>query len=258
MKSKYGENFMGKKLKQQRRGKGSPAYAAPHKRFKVNLAYRIYDDMEKAGVLTGRVIKFVDDPAHHAILMLVKYENKEENYLIAPEGIAIGDTIDAGAQGQLTLGSVLPLYRTPDGMYVYNIERNPGDGGRMVKAPGNYATVIAKKGNDVYLRLPSKETIVISNECRAQLGIVAGGGRLDKPLLRAGNAFYKNKARNRLWPKNRGVHMSAYCHPHGGKQHHVGKPTTVARSTPPGGKVGHIAARTTGRRKTKRAGLEIQ
>ncbi len=249
---------MGKKLKQQRRGKGSPTYAAPHRRFKVDLAYRVYDDIEKAGVLKGRVIKFIDDPAHHAILMLVKYENKEQNYLLAPEGIAIGDIIDAGAQGQLTLGSVLPLYRVPDGMYVYNIERNPGDGGKMVKAPGSYATVISKKGNEVYLKLPSKETIVVSNECRAQLGIIAGGGRLDKPLLKAGNSFYKYKARNKYWPMNRGVHMSAYCHPHGGKQHHAGTSTTVARGAPPGAKVGHIAARTTGKRKAKKIGPEIE
>lgn len=239
---------MGKLLKQQRRGKGSPSYAAPHKRFKANLAYRTYDDAEKTGVLKGRVAKFIDDPGHHALLMLVRYDNKEENHLIAPEGIAIGDVIDIGAQGQLTLGSVLPLYRIPDGMYAFNIERNPGDGGKFVKAPGSHATVISKKGNDVYIRLPSNETIVVSNECRAQLGVVAGGGRLEKPLLKAGNAHYKYHALNRLWPKVRGVHMSAYCHPHGGKQHHVGKPTTVARSTPPGGKVGHIAARTTGRR----------
>jgi len=71
-------------------------------------------------------------------------------------------------------------------------------------------------------------------------------------MLTAGNQYHKMKALNRLWPVPRGVHQSAYNHPHGGKQHHVGKPTTVARGTPPGGKVGHIAARQTGRRKGKR------
>ncbi len=247
---------MGKRLKQQRRGKGSPTYAAPHKRFKVDLSYRQYDDIEKAGVLKAEVVKFVDNPLHHAPLILVKYENKEENHLIAPEGIAIGDIIDVGAQGRFVLGSVLPLYRFPDGAYAFNIERNAGDGGKMVKAPGSYAIVVAKKGSDIYLKLPSKKTIVVSNECRAQVGVAAGGGRLKKPLLKAGNAYYKYHALNRYWPKVRGVHMAAYCHPHGGKQHHVGKPTTVPRSAPPGAKVGHIAAKATGRKKARKTAVQ--
>jgi len=247
---------MGKRLKQQRRGSGSPAYRSPHSRYKTDLVYRTYDDVEKASVLTGTVLCFVDDPARDAILMRVRYDNNESGYLLAPEGIAIGDTVDVGAQGKLRLGSVLPLYRMPDGAYIFNIERNPGDGGKLVRAPGSSATIISKEDKYVYLKLPSKTTLILSNECRAQLGVVSGGGRGEKPLMKAGTAHYKYRCRNRLWPKNRGVHMAAYCHPHGGKQHHVGKPTTVARGTPPGGKVGHIAARSTGRRKAKKTGEE--
>jgi large subunit ribosomal protein L2 len=124
----------------------------------------------------------------------------------------------------------------------------------MVRAPGSYATIISKESDQVYIKLPSKTTLILSNECRAQLGIICGGGRGEKPLLKAGNSFYKLRmARHRYWPKNRGVHMAAYNHPHGGKQHHVGKPTTIARGAPPGSKVGHIAARSTGRRKSKKA-----
>jgi large subunit ribosomal protein L2 len=246
--------LMGKRLKQQKRGRGSPRYRAPTKRFKADLNYRPYDDVEKTGVLTGRVLSLVDDPARTALLMQVLYENNERGWLLAPEGIAVGDRIEVGSQGRLTLGSVLPLYRMPDGAYIFNIERNAGDGGKMVKAPGSYANIVAKEGKIVYVKLPSRATVVLSNECRAQLGVVSGGGRLEKPMLKAGNQFHKMTARHRLWPVPRGVHQSAYNHPHGGKQHHVGKPTTVARSTPPGGKVGHIAARQTGRRKGKKAG----
>jgi len=242
---------MGKRLKQQRRGGGSPAYRSPHSRYKVDLLYRTYDDVEKTGVLSGKIVGFVDDPGRDALLMAVRYENHERGYLLAPEGIAIGDEVDVGSQAKLSLGSVLPLYRIPDGAYIFNLERNPGDGGKMVRAPGGFASVIAKEGQVVYVKLPSKATLILSNECRAQLGVVAGGGRGEKPMLKAGNAHYKYRCRNRLWPRLRGVHMAAYCHPHGGKQHHVGKPTTVARGTPPGGKVGHIAARSTGRKKGK-------
>ncbi|MDO8554221.1 MAG: 50S ribosomal protein L2 [Candidatus Micrarchaeota archaeon] len=244
---------MGKRLKQQRRGSASPRYIAPTSRFKTDLNYRSYDDLEKTGVLRGKVLKLVDDPARDTILISVRYDNGEVGYVLAPEGIAIGDYIEVGAQARLLLGSVLPLYRIPDGAYIFNIERNAGDGGKMVRAPGSYANIISKENDVVYLRLPSKTTIIISNECRAQIGVAAGGGRLDKPMLKAGNSFHKFTARHRRWPMNRGVHQSAYNHPHGGKQHHVGKPTTIARGSPPGSKVGHIAARSTGRRKSKKA-----
>lgn len=246
---------MGKRLKQQRRGY-SPRYRAPKSRFKADLNYRQYDDIEKTGVLRGEVLEFVDDPARDALLMKIKYDNNEKTFLLAPEGIGVGDYIEAGANGKLKLGNVLPLYRIPDGAYIFNIERRAGDGGKLVKAPGSYANIVSKEGDIVYIKLPSKSVITLSNECRAQLGIVAGGGRGEKPMLKAGNSFHKFKARNRLWPTLRGVHMAAYNHPHGGKQHHVGKPTTVARGAPPGSKVGHIAARSTGRRKTKKAGKE--
>jgi len=243
---------MGKRLAQQRRGSGSPTYRAPSKRYKVDLCYRSYDDIEKTGVLRGEVVGLVDDPAHHAILMKISYENKEKGYLPAPEGIAVGDFIDVGAQGKLTLGSVLPLYRIPDGAYIYNLERSPGDGGKLVKSPGSFATIVSKEGGKVYVKLPSKAIAVVSSECRAQIGIICGGGRLEKPLLKASGSFYKHRSRSRIWPKVRGVHMSAYSHPHGGKQHHVGKPTTVSRGASPGSKVGHLAAKSTGRKKTKR------
>jgi large subunit ribosomal protein L2 len=244
---------MGKRLKQQRRGSGSPSYRSSSSRYKVDLVYRSYDDTEKAGVMSAVVKSFSDDPGRDALLMKVKYENNESGYLLAPEGIAIGDEIDVGAQGRLTLGSVLPLYRVPDGAYIFNLERNPGDGGKMVRAPGSFASVVSREGRFVFVKLPSKITLALSNECRVQLGVVCGGGRSEKPLLKAGAAHHKYKARNRNWPKVRGVHMAAYSHPHGGKQHHAGKPTTVARGTPPGGKVGHLAAKSTGRRKSKRA-----
>jgi large subunit ribosomal protein L2 len=243
---------MGKRLKQQKRGY-SPRYRSPGHRFTTDLSYRVYDDMEKTGVLKAQVKHIVDDPGRDSLLMKVRYENNEEGYLLAPEGVAVGDSLEVGAQAKLKLGNVLPLYRIPDGAYIYNIERNPGDGGKMVKAPGSYANIVSHEGNLVYVKLPSRNVKILSNECRAQLGIISGGGRLEKPMLKAGNSFHKMKARNRLWPTLRGVHMSAYNHPHGGKQHHTGKPTTRARSSPPGSKVGHIAARTTGRKSAKKA-----
>ncbi len=241
---------MGKRLKQQRRGRGTPRYLSPKARYKVNLCYRTYDDVEKTGVIRGQVLNFVDDPARNALLMEVKYDNNESGFLLAPEGVCVGDYVELGVQARIAFGNVLPLYRIPEGTYVYDIELRPGDGGKLVRAPGTYGIVIAREGSVVSIKLPSRKIIEVSSECRAQVGIVNGGGQNEKPLMKAGTAHHKHKAKNRQWPKLRGVKMSAYNHPHGGKQHHVGKPTTVARGTPPGGKVGHIAASRTGR-KTK-------
>lgn len=240
---------MGKRLKQQRRGKGTPKYRAPSSRFKVDLKYRKYDDIEKTGVLKGKIVDLIDDPGREALLMKVKFENNEEAHLLAHEGAIVGEYIEVGAQAKLQAGNVVPLYRVPDGAYIFNLELKPGDGGKIVKAPGSFAIVISKEKDKVYVKLPSKNIISLSPECRVQLGVVNGGGRKEQPLLKAGNAFYKYKARNRLWPRNRGVKMSAYNHPHGGKQHHIGKSSTVARGAPPGSKVGHIAAKATGRKK---------
>lgn len=247
---------MGNRLRHQRRGKGSPKYRAKSAKYKVDLRYRNYDDVEKTGMLKGRVVKFVDDPARESILMEVIYDNEEKQYLLAPEGIAIGDHIETGAQAKVTNGGVLPLYRIPDGSPVFNVEKNPGDGGKLVKSPGNYATLVSKDNNVVYIKLPSRKTITLSNECRAQLGVISGGGKKEKPLMKAGKAYYKHRAKGKIWPYTRGVAMSPYSHPHGGKQHHEGRPTTVKRGDPPGRKVGHIAAKSTGRKRTKKVTKE--
>ena len=244
---------MGKRLKHQRRGSGSPAYLAPRTRYKVDLQYRPYDDLEKTGMIRAMITNFIDDPGRDALVMEVLYDNGEKGHLLAHEGAMIGDFLEIGAQAKLCAGNLVPLYRLPDGAYVFNLERSPGDRGKLIKAPGSYAMIISREKDKVFVKLPSKHTVTLSADCRAQVGIVCGGGRGERPLLKAGNSFYKYHARNRLWPHNRGVKMSVYNHPFGGKQHHEGKPTTVARGAPPGRKVGHIAARSTGRKKSVRS-----
>jgi len=101
----------------------------------------------------------------------------------------------------------------------------------------------------VQVRLPSGTKKWFKEECRATIGIVAGGGRIDKPLLKAGRAFHKYRVKRNSWPKTRGVAMNPVEHPHGGGNHqHIGHPSTCARSAVPGQKVGMIAARRTGPR----------
>jgi large subunit ribosomal protein L2 len=242
---------MGKRLIQQKLGKGSPSYKRPSSRCKTDLEYRNLDELEKNGKLGGEVIGFVDDPARSAILMEVKFDNAEKSLFIAPEGAMIGERIEVGASAGVKPGNVLPLNAIPEGMPVYDIELSPGDGGRLVRSSGTSAFIVSHEGGIVTVRLPSKKLKMIDGRCRAQVGVICGGGRLEKPFLKAGKKFYAMGAMNRRWPNVRGVAMNPYNHPFGGKEHHKGRPSTVSRSTPPGRKVGHLASRRTGRRRGK-------
>lgn len=137
----------------------------------------------------------------------------------------------------------------PEGTIVCNVEGKAGDRGAFARSSGNYATVISH-GDDgkSRIKLPSGIKKTVPSTCRAMVGIVAGGGRLDKPLLKAGRAYHKYKVKRNCWPKVRGVAMNPVEHPHGGGNHqHIGHASTVCRSAPPGQKVGLIAARRTGR-----------
>jgi len=242
---------MGKKLIQQKLGKGSPSYRRPSNRCKADVEYRSLDDIEKTGKLSGQIIDFIDDPARNALLMEVKFENNEKNILIAPEGAMIGEVIEVGVGAGLRFGNVLPLSSVPDGMPVYNIEITPGDGGRLVRTSGTTAFIVSHEAGFVTVRLPSKKLKILDGRCRAEIGVICGGGRLEKPFLKAGKRFHAMGAMNRRWPNVRGVAMNPYNHPFGGKEHHKGRGSSVSRSTPPGRKVGHLASRRTGRRRGK-------
>eukprot|EP00091_Calanus_sinicus_P024856 TRINITY_DN9158_c0_g1_i1.p1 TRINITY_DN9158_c0_g1~~TRINITY_DN9158_c0_g1_i1.p1 ORF type:complete len:162 (-),score=54.21 TRINITY_DN9158_c0_g1_i1:71-511(-) len=125
-----------------------------------------------------------------------------------------------------------------------------GDRGKLARASGNYATVIAHNPDTkrTRVKLPSGNKKVIPSANRAMIGIVAGGGRIDKPMLKAGRSYHKYKAKRNSWPKVRGVAMNPVEHPHGGGNHqHIGKASTVKRGTSAGRKIGLIAARRTGR-----------
>jgi large subunit ribosomal protein L2 len=237
---------MGKNLHQQRRGRGTNAFRKPPNTFKADVTF---GSIKTESKITGEVMEFIDDPGHSAPLMKVIYEDNSETIFIAPEGIRVGSRIQEGAAADITLGSVLPLLKIPDGTPVYNIESLPGDGGKLARAAGNYATVVSHSADSVSLLLPSKRVMDMSPMCRAQIGVVAGGGADAQPILRAGKSHYMHHAINAPWPHHRGVKANPVDHPFGGKQHHKGASSMVSRNAPPGAKVGHIAARRVGRKK---------
>merc|ERR1711934_164446 len=140
----------------------------------------------------------------------------------------------------------------PEGTVVSNIEIRAGDRGKIGRASGTYCTIITQleDTNSTQIRLPSGIKKTVSADCRSTVGIVAGGGRLDKPMPKAGRAYHKYRVKRNCWPKVRGCAMNPVEHPHGGGNHqHVGHPTTSARASVPGQKVGLIAARRTGQTK---------
>jgi large subunit ribosomal protein L8e len=158
--------------------------------------------------------------------------------------------IYCGKKAALSVGNVMPLASMPEGSIVCNVEHRVGDRGTFAKASGDYAIVIAHNPDTglTRVKLPSGAKKVLSSQARAMVGQVAGGGRLEKPLLKAGVAYHKYKAKRNSWPKVRGVAMNPVEHPHGGGNHqHIGHASTVRRDAPPGQKVGSIAARRTGR-----------
>ncbi len=151
---------------------------------------------------------------------------------------------------KVAVGNVLPIHKIPEGTTVCNVELYSGDKGQFARASGTFATIIghSEDGTKTRIKLPSGVKKTVSGDARAMVGIVAGGGRNEKPILKAGRAHYAQKPKRKMWPIVRGVAMNPVEHPHGGGNHqHIGKSSCVARNTPAGRKVGLIAARRTGR-----------
>ncbi len=238
---------MGKvKLVVQRRGRGSPTFRAPTHRSLGAVKLPSFRD----SLVKGRVLDIVHDTIHFAPLMIVEWENGEMSLLPAPLGIAVGDTVYYGNEAPNVVGAIKPLGTIPEGTRIYMVENNPYDGGKFVRAGGTFAILTQKLGDKVIVQLPSGEFKVLDARARAVIGVIAGGGRKDKPFVKAGNKYYWVSARNRFWPIVNGVKKNAGDHPFGGKRHSKHRqPFTVSRWAPPGRKVGYIAARKTGRGK---------
>ena len=240
---------MGKRIIAQRRGTGSQRYRAHSFKFKGKAAHPSILEETRVGV----ILDFVKCAAHTAPLAVVDYGD-ETGLMLACEGMRVGDDVSIGGNTDenvvASLGNVVPLDQIPEGTLIYNIELKPGDGGKFIRASGTFGRVVTKSDAGVMVRLPSKQQKMFPPKCRAAIGVLAGGGRVDKPLLKAGIAHYKHKARNHLYPKTSASAMNAVDHPYGNKRTaRKSKAKPVSRDAPPGRKVGMVAARRTGRKK---------
>ena len=237
---------MGKRIISQNRGKGTPTYRAPSHKYKTDAKLLRFKDE----VVAARVIDIQHDSARNGPVALVKLPDGSETYILAVEGLGTGDVVYAGDNVEIASGNITYLKNIPEGTPVCNIEAQPGDGGKFIRASGTFGFVVSREADKVLVQMPSGKQKWFHPNCRAMIGVVAGGGRTDKPFVKAGKKYHKMKSKAAKWPRVRGVAMNAVDHPFGGGKHqHVGKPKTVSRNAPPGRKVGSIAARRTGVRR---------
>ena len=232
---------MGSPLIQQRRGKGSSNYRANTHKGRGNVE-------TKRAETTGRVTDLIHDPARTAPVAVVEFEDGDQRNILAPEGLAVGDTIELGVSAEVKPGNTIPLGEIPEGVPIHNLELQPNDGGHIARSSGTYAFVVTHERDGVRVYLPSGEFKKLNTECRATIGKVAGGGRKEKPFVKAGNKHKAMKARGKKYPTVSGVAMNAVDHPFGGSAK-PGKAKTVSRHASPGRKVGNIAAKRSGRKK---------
>jgi len=243
---------MGKVIRGQRKGKGS-VFRSHSLGRQGPAKHRTLDFAERHGYIRGLVKSIVHDSGRGAPLAKVQFRNPykyktDKEVFIACEGLFTGQFIYCGAKATLTIGNVLPVGTLPEGTVICNVEEKVGDRGALSRASGKYATIVGHSDKGTTIKLPSLKKKTISPDCRAMIGVVAGGGRIEKPVLKAGRSYWKAKAKRHNWPKVKGVCMNPVDHPHGGGNHqHIGHPATVSRYAPPGQKVGLIAARRTGR-----------
>ena len=173
--------------------------------------YRIIDfKRQKDGVkATVQTIEY--DPNRSAFIALVQYEDGEKRYIIAPNGLKVGDVIVSGADADIKPGNALPLTNIPVGTFIHNVELYPGKGAQLARAAGNMAQLMAKENGLALLRLPSGELRNVSVTCMATIGQVSN---IDHENVKIGKAGRK---RHMGWrPTVRGSVMNPNDHPHGG------------------------------------------
>jgi len=204
--------------------------------------FRTLDYIERKGYIKGVVKDIIHDPGRGAPLAKVcfrdpyKYKSHHE-YFICVEGMHTGQFIYAGHKAALTVGNVMPVSDMPEGTICSNVEAKIGDQGSYARASGTSSIIIghSEDGGKTRIRLPSGIRKTVMGTCRAMVGVIAGGQRTDKPLLKAGAAWWKRHAKKNNYPRVRGVAMNPVDHPHGGgNQQHIGHPSTVRRDAPKG------------------------
>ena len=231
---------MGKRIIQQRRGRGGHTYKVREKAGKLRPGY-VSDDSG-----SFECIKLIGSIGHS--VPIAKFMNKAGKIFhnFAVDLLYVGQEVSFGGN---KAGDIAKLGDLKNGTEIFNIEHNPKDGGKFVRTGGNAATIMAKEGDVVKVMMPSKRVKKFAVNCRATIGRAAGDGRMDKPILKAGKKFYIMKTKSKLWPRTSAVKMNAIDHPFGSGRGKRIKSKIAKRNASPGKKVGLIRPSRTGRKK---------
>ncbi len=173
--------------------------------------YRIIDFRRNKDGVPAKVAAIEYDPNRNARIALLHYLDGEKRYIIAPDGLSVGDRVESGPAADIKPGNALPLRNIPVGTVVHNIELKPGGGGKLVRSAGGGAQLMAKEGRYAQLRLPSSEYRLVLLDCRATVGAV---GNAEAELVSLGKAGRSRWLGRR--PHTRGVAMNPVDHPLGG------------------------------------------
>jgi large subunit ribosomal protein L2 len=186
--------------------------------------YRVIDFKRDKDGMNAQVLTLEYDPNRSAHIALVQYEDGEKRYIIAPNGLKVGDTVRSGADADIKEGNALPMSAIPQGTLIHAIEMYPGKGAQLVRSAGNVAQLMAKENGYALVRLPSGEMRKLPESCKATIGQV---GNIDHENVNYGKA---GRVRNMGWrPTVRGSVMNPCDHPHGGGEGKspVGRPGPV-------------------------------
>ncbi len=186
--------------------------------------YRLIDFKRDKQDMNAQVMTLEYDPNRSAFIALIKYEDGEKRYIIAPHGLAVGDTVRAGADSDIKPGNALMLKNIPVGTFIHNIELYPGKGAQLVRSAGNMAQLMGKELTYALVRLPSTEMRKVPINCMATIGQVSNIDHENVNVGKAGKTRHKG-----IRPTVRGSVMNPCDHPHGGGEGKspVGRPGPV-------------------------------
>jgi len=190
--------------------------------------YRVIDFRRNKDAVPAKVATIEYDPNRSARIALLHYLDGEKRYIIAPEGLKVGDMLESGEKADIKVGNALPLRNIPVGTVVHAVELRPGGGAKLGRSAGNRIQLLAKEGKKAALRLPSGEIRLVMAECRATVGSV---GNSEHELINIGKAG-RNRWKGKR-PTVRGVVMNPVDHPHGGGE---GRTSGGRHPTNPNGK----------------------
>ena len=173
--------------------------------------YRIVDFKRRKWDMSATVERIEYDPNRTAFIALIKYEDGELNYILAPQRLAVGDTIVAGSKVDIRPGNAMPLSGMPIGTIIHNVEMKPEKGGQIARSAGSYAQFVGRDGGYAQVRLGSGELRLVRQECMATVGAVSNSDHSNQNFGKAGRTRWKGKR-----PSVRGVAMNPIDHPHGG------------------------------------------